>query len=122
MSTPPRQTAETRTNPYAVAAIVLGIVGVIFAFIPYVGVVLGGIVGLAGVAAGLVGRQRAADATDPKENRALATSGTVASAVALAIVVLQVVGLFSLTDITVEQFTERVDSIGNYVPGVEPEG
>lgn len=108
-------------NGFAVAALVLGVVGIVVAFVPFVGVLLGGVLGLAGVVTGVIGRRRAADEDDPKrQNMGLSTGGIVASAIALVVVALQVIGIVSLTDITVEEFGERVDSLGNYVPGIEP--
>ncbi len=108
-------------NGFAVAALVLGVVGIVVAFVPFVGVLLGGVLGLAGVVTGVIGRRRAADEDDPKrQNLGLSTGGIVASAIALVIVTLQVIGIVTLTDVTVEEFGDRVDSLGNYVPGIEP--
>lgn len=108
-------------NGFAVAALVLGVVGIVVAFVPFVGVLLGGVLGLAGVVTGVIGRRRAADEDDPKrQNLGLSTGGIVASAIALVVVTLQVVGIVTLTDITVEEFGNQVDSLGNYVPGIEP--
>lgn len=108
-------------NGFAVAALVLGVVGIVVAFVPFVGVLLGGVLGLAGVVTGVIGRRRAADEDDPKrQNLGLSTGGIVASAIALVVVTLQVIGIVTLTDVTVEEFGDRVDSLGNYVPGIEP--
>lgn len=108
-------------NGFAVAALVLGVVGIVVAFVPFVGVLLGGVLGLAGVVTGVIGRRRAADEDDPKrQNMGLSTGGIVASAIALVVVTLQVIGIVTLTDVTVEEFGDRVDSLGNYVPGIEP--
>lgn len=107
-------------NGFAVAALVLGVVGIIAAFIPFVGIVFGGLLGLAGVVTGIIGRRRAADEDDPKrQNMGLSTGGLVASVLALVVVALQVIGIVTLTGITVEEFGARIDSLGNYVPGVE---
>lgn len=109
-------------NGAAVAAIVLGVVAIPVAFLPVIGVVLGGLLGLAGVATGIVGRRRAADDTDPKrQNMGLATGGIVASGIALVVVALQVVGIVTLTGLEVTEFTERVDGLGNLIPGVDIE-
>lgn len=107
-------------NGFAVAALVLGVVGIVVAFVPFVGVLLGGALGLAGVATGVIGRRRAADEDDPKrQNMGLSTGGIVASVIALAIVAIQIVGIVTLTDISVTEFGDRIDSLGNYVPGIE---
>lgn len=107
-------------NGFAVAALVLGVVALVTAFLPFVGIVLGGALGIAGVITGVLGRRRAADDTDPKrQNMGLATGGVVASSIALLIVVLQVVGIVTLTGLETDDFVDRLDSIGDYVPGIE---
>lgn len=108
-------------NGFAVASIVIGVAAIITAFIPLIGVAIGGLLAIAGIVCGVIGRRRAADESDPtRQNMGLATGGLVASALALVVVILQVVGLVTLTDLTVGEFTERIDSLGNYVPGIEP--
>lgn len=109
-------------NGAAVAALVLGVVGVVAAFVPVIGVPLGGLLGIGGLVAGIVGRRRAADDDDPRrQNFGLATGGVVASAIALVIVALQLVGIVALTGLEVERFDERLDSLGNRIPGIEPD-
>lgn len=103
----------------AVAALVLGVVGVAAAFLPVVGIVVGGVLGLLALVTGIRGRRRGADDGDPRhQNTGLATGGIVAGAIALCVVALQIVGIVTLTGLTVENFDERVDGLGNLVPGV----
>lgn len=106
-------------NGTAVAALVLGVVGVAAAFIPVIGVLLGGVLGLAGVVTGVIARRQAADDSDPRhENLGLATGGIVSSTLALIVVLLQIVGIVTLTGLTVENFDERVGGLGELVPGI----
>lgn len=115
-----REQTIIAVNGAAVAALVLGLVGVATAFLPLIGVVLGGLLGLAGLTTGIIGRRRAADDTDPKrQNMGIATGGIVASVIALVVVVLQIVGIVTLTDLETTEFVERIDSMGNLVPGIE---
>lgn len=108
-------------NGFAVAALVLGVVGIVAAFLPFIGVVLGGLLGVAGIVTGVIGRRRAADDTDPKrQNLGLATGGLVSSGIALLVVVLQIIGILTLTGLQTDDFVDRLDSLGDYVPGVQP--
>lgn len=105
-------------NGTAVAALVLGLVGVAAAFIPVIGVALGGVLGLAAVVTGVVARRQVADDADPRrQNLGLATGGIVASALTL-VVVLQIIGIVTVTGLTVENLAERVGGLGELVPGI----
>lgn len=124
MSRTPADRGEQPTiiavNGAAVAALVLGLVGVAAAFLPLIGIVVGGLLGLAGLITGVVGRRRAADDTDPRrQNMGIATGGIVASVIALVVVLLQIVGIVTLSNLQVDQFDERVDSLGNLIPGID---
>jgi hypothetical protein len=114
-----RQPVVIAVDGAAVAALVMGLVGVAAAFLPFVGIVLGGLLGIGGIVAGVVGRRHAADDTDPKrQNLGIATGGIVASSIALLFVALQLVGIFAITGLEVDQFYERMDSLGDLIPGV----
>ncbi len=106
-------------NGTAVAALVLGVVGVAAAFIPVIGVALGGVLGLAALVTGVVARRQAADDADPRrQNLGLATGGIVASALTLVVVVLQIIGIVTVTGLTVENLDERVGGLGELGPGI----
>lgn len=123
MSTPPSngdRPVVIAVNAAGVAALVLGIVALIGAFLPVIGIVLGILFGLAGLVAGIIGRRQAADDTDPRrQNLGIATGGIVASSIALAIAVVQIVGIVTLTGLETTQFDEYVDSLGNRVPAID---
>jgi predicted PurR-regulated permease PerM len=72
----------------AVAGMVLGIIGIVFSFIPVIGVFFGSILGLLALILGGVGLSRAKDPS--RGGRGQAITGIVLGILALVMVILQV--------------------------------
>ena len=99
-------------NGLAVAGMVLGIIGVVFAFIPFLGVLLGIILGLLALVLGGVGLGRAKDPS--RGGRGQAITGVVLGIVALGIVFLQAVVIGEAAnelDDELQELQDELDSL-----------
>ena len=98
-------------NGLAVAGMVLGIIGVVFAFIPFLGVVLGIILGLLALVLGGVGLGRAKDPS--RGGRGQAITGVVLGIVTLGIVFTQAVLIGEAANEIDDELQELQDELDN---------
>lgn len=106
-------------NGFGTASLVLGIVGLPFAFIPIIGVIAWPLV-ILGLIFGLVGMSRARKGT--ADNRGVAIAGAICSAIGLLVCVLWVAGISATDPVPTPSPSIGVQSSIQPVPSAVPSG
>ena len=109
-SQPAAQATSTGTNGIAIAALVIGILSLLIAWVPFLGL-LGGVGGVLALILGFVGRSKAKDPSTGGNGAAI--TGIVTGILALVLSIVVTVGVFALGGTFFSSFTDCIEAGGS---------